>query len=181
MFKSDAGVFIIHLSRSNFMIRILFVCLGNICRSPLAEAILNHKISEKRYQDKVSCDSCGTSDYHIGELPDERALACAHENGISLMHRGRQLHRTDFRDFDYLIAMDNANLESIKKLSDQVKAQPKNICLMRAFQKNPEFIEVPDPYYGGPEGFQKVFEILNEAIEGLVNELEKNHHWNGRS
>ncbi|MEX2566073.1 MAG: low molecular weight protein-tyrosine-phosphatase [Cyclobacteriaceae bacterium] len=162
------------------MIRVLFVCLGNICRSPLAEAILNHKISDRKYQDKISCDSCGTSDYHIGELPDERALACALKNGLSLHHRGRQLHRTDFRDFDYLIAMDNSNIEKINHLASVVRGQPKNLHLMREFQKNADFMEVPDPYYGGEEGFQKVFEILDEAITGFLQHVEKKYQWNGK-
>ncbi|MEX0882280.1 MAG: low molecular weight protein-tyrosine-phosphatase, partial [Cyclobacteriaceae bacterium] len=122
----------------------------------------------------------GTSDYHIGELPDERALACALKNGLSLHHRGRQLHRTDFRDFDYLIAMDNSNIEKINHLASVVRGQPKNLHLMREFQKNADFMEVPDPYYGGEEGFQKVFEILDEAITGFLQHVEKKYQWNGK-
>ncbi|MFO7823207.1 MAG: low molecular weight protein-tyrosine-phosphatase [Cyclobacterium sp.] len=163
------------------MIRVLFICLGNICRSPLAEALFIHKISHKSYKDLITADSCGTSDYHIGELPDERALACAKKNGIFMEHRGRQLHRTDFRDFDYLVAMDHSNLENIKKLSMQVKLAPKNLHLMREFQQDAEFPEVPDPYYGGEEGFQKVFEILDESLDGLILELESRHQFNGIS
>ncbi|MEX2512615.1 MAG: low molecular weight protein-tyrosine-phosphatase [Cyclobacteriaceae bacterium] len=162
------------------MIKVLFVCLGNICRSPLAEAILNHKISDRKYQENISCDSCGTSDFHIGELPDERALACAVNNGLTLNHRGRQLHRTDFRDFDYLIAMDHSNFEKINQLATVVGAQPKNLRLMREFQESAEFLEVPDPYYGGEEGFQKVFEILDEAITGFLHHVEEKYQWNGK-
>ena len=162
------------------MIKVLFVCLGNICRSPLAEAILNHKISDREFEHKISCDSCGTSDFHIGELPDDRALACAEKNGLTLNHRGRQLHRTDFRDFDYLIAMDNTNIEKINHLAAVVGAKPKNLHLMREFQECADFLEVPDPYYGGEEGFQKVFEILDEAITGFLQHVEKKHQWNGK-
>ncbi|WP_154859111.1 low molecular weight protein-tyrosine-phosphatase [Cyclobacterium xiamenense] len=161
------------------MIKVLFVCLGNICRSPLAEALFAHKISGKPYASQVKADSCGTSDYHIGELPDERALNCAQRNGIDMNHRGRQLHRTDFRDFDYLVAMDHSNLENIVKLSKEVGLPARNLHLMREFQPSPEFLEVPDPYYGGEEGFQKVFEILNEALDGFIQELEKKHRLNG--
>ncbi|WP_317165109.1 low molecular weight protein-tyrosine-phosphatase [Cyclobacterium salsum] len=162
-----------------FMIKVLFVCLGNICRSPLAEALFSHKISHKGYAKQVIADSCGTSDYHIGELPDERAMSCAVRNGINMDHRGRQLHRTDFRDFDYLIAMDRSNLENIMLLSQKVGIPAKKLHLMREFQLSPEFLEVPDPYYGGEDGFQKVFDILDEALDGLIVELEKNHRLNG--
>ncbi|SHN19730.1 protein-tyrosine phosphatase [Cyclobacterium lianum] len=161
------------------MIKVLFICLGNICRSPLAEALFTHKISGKPYRDLIVADSCGTSDYHIGELPDERAQACASENGIAMKHRGRQLHRTDFRDFDYLVAMDHSNLENIRKLSAQINLPARNLHLMREFQENPEFPDVPDPYYGGADGFQKVFDILDESLDGLIRELETKHKLNG--
>lgn len=157
------------------MIKVLFVCLGNICRSPMAEALFNHKIKQKNHQDYLSCDSCGTSDYHIGELPDERAIACAKENGIKMDHRGRQLNRIDFRDFDYLIAMDKSNMENIIKSAEQHKTSAKNLQLMCEFQKDPEFMEVPDPYYGGVDGFQKVYEILDSSIDDLIEELVKKH------
>jgi protein-tyrosine phosphatase len=158
------------------MVKVLFVCLGNICRSPLAEALFNHKIKLKGYENQVSCDSCGTSDYHIGELPDERALACAAKNGFSMSHRGRQLNRMDFRDFDYMIAMDESNRTNIKKASAQHKIPVNNLFLMRSFEDEPEFMEVPDPYYGMEDDFQQVYLILDEALEGLLAELEKKHN-----
>jgi len=158
------------------MVKVLFVCLGNICRSPLAEGLFNHKIMLKGYDDQLSCDSCGTSDYHIGELPDERAMACAAKNGISMDHRGRQLNRMDFRDFDYIIAMDESNLANIKKASAQHKIPVKNLFLMRSFQEEPEFMEVPDPYYGLEDGFQQVFLILDDALEGLLGELKQKYN-----
>lgn len=98
------------------MIKVLFVCLGNICRSPLAEAIFNQKIKNMGLEKKFLCDSAGTSDFHIGELPDERTINCAFRYGLPISHRGRQINRTDFRDFDYIVAMDDNNMRSLNNL-----------------------------------------------------------------
>lgn len=163
------------------MIKVLFVCLGNICRSPLAEAILNHKIKMRGYEDKIQCDSCGTSDFHIGELPDERAVACAAKYGINMTHRGRQLHRTDFREYDYLIAMDKSNLENVLRLSDSLRIKPRNLHLMRDFQESPDYADVPDPYYGEAEGFEIVYRILEDAIERFLQKIEVEHTLNGNT
>ncbi|GAB3648231.1 low molecular weight protein-tyrosine-phosphatase [Echinicola sediminis] len=157
------------------MIKVLFVCLGNICRSPLAEAIFNHQIKELGLENKFQSDSCGTSDYHIGELPDERSIKCAEQHGVHISHRGRQLCHTDIRDFDFIIAMDKSNRTNIHKLMEAYNQQHEQIHLMRDFQNNPDAEEVPDPYYGGEEGFEKVYQILNESIQGLITTLQKKH------
>ncbi|WP_200975789.1 low molecular weight protein-tyrosine-phosphatase [Echinicola sp. 20G] len=157
------------------MIKVLFVCLGNICRSPLAEAIFNHQIKALDLGHKFQSDSCGTSDYHIGELPDERSIKCAEGHGMAISHRGRQLNHTDIRDFDYIIAMDKSNKKNIYKLMETYNQSHGKIFLMREFQSNADHEEVPDPYYGGEDGFEKVYDILNESIEELIIQLRKEH------
>src|SRR5690554_2170206 len=98
------------------MIKVLFICLGNICRSPLAEAVFNHKVREKKLDKSIQSDSCGTSNYHIGKSPDKRSILCAQNRGILIDHVGRQLRRADLEEFDYLLAMDQSNFDNIRKL-----------------------------------------------------------------
>lgn len=157
------------------MIKVLFVCLGNICRSPLAEAIFNHKLKAQNLIGEFSSDSCGTSDYHIGELPDERTIKCARRNDIPIDHRGRQIHRVDIREFEYIIAMDNSNKFSIQKQIEQQGLKNKNIFLIREFQISPDLIDVPDPYYGNEEDFDLVYNILDDSIESLLEHLKSEH------
>ncbi len=146
--------------------------MGNICRSPLAEAIFNHKIQALGLSRKFKSDSAGTSDYHIGELPDERSIQCAQRKGLEINHRGRQVNRTDFRDFDYIIAMDDTNLRSLQALSAKYKYSDKEIFLMRDFVTGCEGLSVPDPYYGGEEGFDEIYQILDESIEGFLTKIK---------
>ncbi|ERM84834.1 hypothetical protein P872_22500 [Rhodonellum psychrophilum GCM71 = DSM 17998] len=157
------------------MIKVLFVCLGNICRSPLAEAIFNHKLKAQNLIDKFSSDSCGTSDYHIGELPDERTLKCAKRNNIPIDHRGRQIHRVDIREFQYIIAMDDSNKSNIQEQIKQSGLKHKKVFLMREFQSDPDHIDVPDPYYGNEDGFDLVYNILDDSINSLLEHLKSEH------
>jgi protein-tyrosine phosphatase len=157
------------------MIKVLFVCLGNICRSPLAEAIFNHKIQGLGLSRKFKSDSAGTSDYHIGELPDERSIQCAIRKGLKINHRGRQVNRTDFRDFDYIIAMDDNNLRNLNVLKDQYNFPEKQIFLMRDFVTGWEGLSVPDPYYGGEEGFDEIYQILDTSIERFLTKIKEVH------
>jgi protein-tyrosine phosphatase len=154
------------------MIKVLFVCLGNICRSPLAEAIFNHKVRERNLQTLLSADSCGTSDYHIGELPDERTIQCAKNYGINLNHRGRQLNRLDFKHFDYLLVMDRSNYDNVRQIMKQHGMQHDRIFMLRELSGFAGKLEVPDPYYGGENDFQEVYRILDEAIDELLDKIE---------
>lgn len=158
------------------MVKVLFVCLGNICRSPLAEAIFNHKVNNLGLQDKFSCDSCGTSDYHIGELPDERTIACAKRNQIPIKHRARQINRVDIREFHYIIAMDYSNQRNIYTLVSRYGKENQRVHMMQEFHPDPSHIEVPDPYYGGDESFDQVYQILDESIDYLMEHLKSEHN-----
>ena len=157
------------------MIKVLFVCLGNICRSPLAEAIFNQKIQALGLSRKFKSDSAGTSDYHIGELPDERSIQCAQRKGLKINHRGRQVNRTDFRDFDYIIVMDESNLKNLQALKHKYNFADKEIFLMRDFVPGEEGLSVPDPYYGDEKGFDEIFQILDESIESFLTKIKEVH------
>lgn len=157
------------------MIKVLFVCLGNICRSPLAEAIFNKKIEETGIKNQFKSDSAGTSDFHIGELPDERTIKCATKYQLTIKHRGRQVNRTDLRDFHYIIAMDDSNLRTLNNLKERFGFNEKQIYLMRDFAEGGEGQSVPDPYYGGEEGFEEIYTILNESIDGFLGKVIKTH------
>ncbi|HCM75623.1 MAG TPA: protein tyrosine phosphatase [Cytophagales bacterium] len=148
--------------------KVLFVCLGNICRSPLAEGIMKHKLNLDGLIEKVVVDSCGTSDYHIGDMPDVRTRKNAEKNGVKLSHLGRQLSSSDLDQFDFILAMDRANHQNILRLGNGTHQD--KIKLMREFDPM-EGDEVPDPYYGNEDDFQEVFEILDRSIDGFLAHL----------
>lgn len=152
------------------MKRVLFVCLGNICRSPLAEALFRQHVEERGLNDKYEIDSCGTAAYHIGDEPDARSRANARQNGLEYTHRGRQIEEADFENFDLILAMDISNEAHLKQLNRDGKAK---IELMRSYDPGHEGTDVPDPYYGGEQGFQRVYDILDRATAKLLYELEK--------
>lgn len=160
-------------------IKILFVCLGNICRSPLAEAIFKSKISQRNLDGVVAVDSAGTSNYHIGSGPDSRSLENAKLNNINIDHCARQISEEDLETFDYIIAMDNENYDNISQLAT-LGHQKKKLFFMRGFESdgtyNPQQAKnVPDPYYGGTEGFQNVFDILEIACNNFMRYLSLKH------
>lgn len=157
------------------MIKVLFVCLGNICRSPLAEGLFRKLTEDSNYSELISCDSCGTSSYHIGDLPDNRTRINAEKHGLILTHRGRQLSKEDFNEFDYILAMDSSNYENINFAKDKLGKIKAKIFLMRDFDKDDKGEDVPDPYYGGPEGFENVYRILKRSTEGFMEYLKQEH------
>lgn len=151
------------------MVKVLFVCLGNICRSPLAEALFREKIKERNLTGQIVCDSCGTSDYHIGEQPDKRTLKNAAANGLHINHKARQFGENDFHDFDIIVAMDGSNLGNIKSLEGNRVGY--HLFRMRDFESDPKHkgLNVPDPYFGGEGGFQEVYEILDRCTANLLS------------
>ncbi|MEM7555742.1 MAG: low molecular weight protein-tyrosine-phosphatase [Cyanobacteria bacterium P01_A01_bin.84] len=152
--------------------KLLFVCLGNICRSPSAENIMNHLVAENGLTDKIICDSAGTSSYHIGSLPDRRMSAAVSKNlGIQMRGQARQFQKSDFQDFDLILAMDADNYQDIIRLDDTQEYADK-IRMMCDFCTQHTMKEVPDPYYGGVEGFNQVIELLLDACGGLLANIE---------
>lgn len=151
------------------MKKVLFVCLGNICRSPLAEGIFRKKVAERGLEQGFKIDSCGTAAYHIGEQPDERSAENALQNGVLLDHKGRQFSKSDFEEFDYIIAMDKSNLSNIQALEKNRAGC--ELVLMRNFDDQGINQDVPDPYYGGEKGFQEVFEILDRSTASLLDHI----------
>ncbi|QFS43281.1 protein-tyrosine phosphatase [Nostoc sphaeroides CCNUC1] len=148
--------------------KLLFVCLGNICRSPSAENIMNHLIEQAGLSEQILCDSAGTSSYHVGSAPDRRmSAAAATKLGIKLRGQARQFQKSDFQDFDLILAMDQENYENILTL-DQTKQYQHKVRLMCEFCSRHTLKEVPDPYYGGQEGFNRVIDLLIDACEGLL-------------
>jgi protein-tyrosine phosphatase len=147
--------------------KLLFVCLGNICRSPSAENIMNHLIEAEGLTNRIVCDSAGTSSYHIGSAPDRRMMAAASKRGIAMQGQARQFQKVDFEAFDLILAMDKENYQDILYLDPSGKYQDK-VRLMCEFCTRYTLKEVPDPYYGGTEGFDRVIDLLLDACQGLL-------------
>ena len=150
--------------------RVLFVCLGNICRSPTAEGVLRHKLREAGLAAQVQVASAGTGDWHVGNAPDKRSQAAALRRGYDLSaQRAQQVSRADFADYDLILAMDHSNLRNLKALqSTQGKAELD--LFLRRYEG--EVDEVPDPYYEGEQGFERVLDLIERACDLLVIELK---------
>ncbi len=152
--------------------KILMVCLGNICRSPLADGLLKAKIEARQLTDIV--DSAGTSSFHAGEKPDARMIATANSYGVSLSHlRARGFETKDFDLFDRIFVMDQSNLQNVLKLS-RTEADRNKVDLLLNLSHPGKNLEVPDPYYGGDEGFHAVYKMVDEATDVLIKQLEEN-------
>ncbi len=152
-------------------VSVLFVCMGNICRSPTAEGVFRHFVNEAGLSEQFDIDSAGTHAYHVGEAPDRRAIAAAERRGISLANiAARRVSDEDFERFDFIIAMDEDNQQ---RLLDQAPAGHRSkISLFLSFSEDEER-EVPDPYYGGTAGFERVLDLIESASRGLLRSLQQ--------
>lgn len=148
--------------------RVLFVCLGNICRSPAAEGVMKATVEKRGESSEWIIDSAGTGDYHIGNLPDRRMRSHAGRRGLDLTHRCRQAKRSDFDDFDIIVAMDGSNLRNLQRLAPTQQARDKIVLMSDFFNGDNRRNEVPDPYYEGSEAFELVLDLLEEATANLA-------------
>jgi protein-tyrosine phosphatase len=154
------------------MVRVLFVCMGNICRSPLAQGVFEDKLRREGLEGEVSVDSAGTGAWHVGSSPDERALSAASLRGVDISsQRARRIKPEDCRNFDYVLTMDEENYRAVAGLC-------RGSAVVRPFldfaTDSPE-TAVPDPYYGGPDGFEHVLDLVEEASEGLLEDIRERH------
>lgn len=152
--------------------KVLFVCLGNICRSPLAEAVFKHKVKQHKLENDFYIDSCGTANYHVGDTPDARTIANAKKNGIEINHIGRQFSVADFEIFDHIFVMDNQNLKNVLRLTSNPEFHNK-VKLFRSVDFSDNETEVPDPYYGTEKDFQHVFEVVDKTASALLQYLTR--------
>jgi protein-tyrosine phosphatase len=153
--------------------RLLFVCLGNICRSPTGEGVMRQLLRDEELEDAVELDSAGTGSWHVGHAPDERATAAARGRGIELAGAARQVSAADFEAFDLILAMDSSNHADLRALAPDDDARER-VRLLREY--DPEAVangdlDVPDPYYGADDGFEEVLDIVTRACEGLLDEV----------
>jgi protein-tyrosine phosphatase len=157
------------------VIGVLFVCLGNICRSPLAEGVFRQVVIESGLADRFEIDSAGTSDYHIGSSPDPRTAAVARRRGVALEHAARQVGHEDLLRFRYVVVMDESNHGRVRSLAASIETDAE-ILLLRDFdpEANGERA-VPDPYFGGPSGFEQVHDMVERACRGLLDHLRREH------
>ena len=156
------------------MTRILFVCLGNICRSPTAEGVMRSLVAQAGLEHSIELDSAGTGAWHVGSPPDERATTAASTRGVALAGSARQVRTADFKDFDLLIAMDSANLRDLRVLAHGDEERAK-VRLLREFDPvsaGAGDLDVPDPYYGAGDGFAKVFDLVHAGCEGLLAQIQ---------
>ncbi|MEW6563726.1 MAG: low molecular weight protein-tyrosine-phosphatase [Pseudomonadota bacterium] len=155
-------------------VKVLFVCMGNICRSPTAEAVFRQRVEAAGLDERIVIDSAGTHDYHIGEAPDPRTQRAAQQRGYDMSGlRGRQVSSVDFELFDYVLAMDHSNLSILKRLRPH--GAESHLGLFLEFADRHREREVPDPYYGGADGFERVLDMVEDASEGLLHHIRNKH------
>lgn len=151
--------------------KILFVCLGNICRSPAAEGVLKAAAERKGLSDEIAVDSAGTYGGHAGQLPDSRMRSAAARRGYDLTHRARQITEEDFIDFDMIVVMDDMNYESVSRLAPERRYLDKLYRFAEFCRRHPQWSHVPDPYYEGREGFELVLDLLEDGCEGILKKI----------
>ena len=152
--------------------KILFVCMGNICRSPAAEGIFKQKIKDRDLENLFVVDSAGTGGWHVGNLADRRMREAALSRGIELTSRSRKIDHNDLYEFDHILVMDKDNLNAVKSLiKDHTYPINSKIKLILSYSKKSQLDEVPDPYYGGQNGFERVLDLLDDAIDELIDSL----------
>ncbi|MGN0257592.1 MAG: low molecular weight protein-tyrosine-phosphatase [Bacteroides sp.] len=151
--------------------KILFVCLGNICRSSAAEGVMKQLVERERRQEEFVIDSAGILSYHQGELPDPRMRSHAARRGYQLTHRSRPVNTDDFLEFDLIIGMDDRNLDDLHRLAPSLESEEKIHRMTDYCRHYPEADHVPDPYYGGSAGFDLVLDLLEDACQGLLDTL----------
>jgi protein-tyrosine phosphatase len=163
-------------AKAKAMVRVLFVCMGNICRSPLAEGVFRRMLEGVGLDEKVYVDSAGTHSYHIGAPPDTRSQATALRRGVDLRGlRARRVEEADLIEFDYVLAMDRDNLEHLLVLCQEQPELRSRIQLFLDFAPDLPEREVPDPYYGGSTGFERVMDLVEEAAQGLLVHIRRRY------
>lgn len=150
--------------------RLLFVCMGNICRSPLAESVFRHLARERGVEERFEIDSAGTSGYHVGDPPDRRSVATARARGVTVTGASRPLSDRDLNEFDYIIVMDAENHAFVNRLQAAVRGSAR-VHRLREWDPEQADLDVPDPYYGGPRGFEEVHDIVERSCAALLDHL----------
>lgn len=159
--------------RDKDKIKILFVCLGNICRSPAAEGVMKAVVESAGDSERFEIDSAGTGNYHIGDLPDRRMRIHAQRRGYNLTHICRQVHPSDFEEFDLIVAMDASNRRNLQLVAPTPEAEEKIIMMADFADLATKYDHIPDPYYEGAEGFELVLDLLESACDNLYQQLKK--------
>lgn len=162
-------------ARDEAELRVLMVCMGNICRSPTAQGVFERMLEEQGLAERIYVDSAGTHAYHVGARPDPRAVACAQRRGIDLRRlRARAVAEEDFTVFEYIVAMDEQNLADLRQACPEPEGVSR-ISTLLSFAADSSEVDVPDPYYGGPSGFERVLDLVEEGAMGLLMELRRRH------